>query len=177
MKDWKSIVRAVAPTLATALGSPVSGMATKLIVEGLLGKSEATDSELATALMDPDNLVKLKSIELDFEVKMKELDIDIAKISVDDRKSARALAENTSTRPQVVISTVFIVGFFAVLWVLFSGEVELTESMEKLAFLLLGVLSSGVTMVLKFWFGGSPNDSAQMQNIYNSIPSENLKRK
>ena len=176
MKNWKSIVKAVAPTLATALGGPLAGMATKAISEGILGSEGATDSDLATAFLDPDNLVKLKSIEKDFEVRMRELDIDIAALETKDRSSARELAKAKGIEPQVVLSSIFIGGFFVVLWVLFSGSVVLTDSMEKLAYLLLGVLSSGVTMVLKFWFGGSPHDAANMQNIYNSIPREQLKK-
>ena len=176
MSDWKSIVKVVAPTLATALGGPLAGMATKAISESILGVDNATDSDLATALLDPANLVKLKQTEKDFEVRMKELDIDIASLEVKDRSSARELAKAKGIEPQVVLSSIFIGGFFVVLWLLFSGTVVLTESMEKLAYLLLGVLSSGVTMVLKFWFGGSPHDGANMQNIYNSIPREQLKK-
>ena len=176
MSNWKSIVKAVAPTLATALGGPLAGMATKAISQSILGKDNATDSDLATAFLDPENLVKLKSVEKDFEIRMKELEVDISALEVKDRNSARDLAKQMGIEPQVVLSSIFIGGFFVVLWVLFSGSVVLTDSMEKLAYLLLGVLSSGVTMVLKFWFGGSPHDSANMQNIYNSIPREQLKK-
>ena len=176
MSDWKSIVKTVSPVLGAALGGPLGGMAGKLISEGLLGDSDAFSSDIYQALLDPENLVKLKSIEQEFEIKLNELDVDLAKIEQADRASARGLVESTGTAPQVVISSIFIAGFFVVLTVLFSGLVVLTDSMEKLAYLMLGVLASGVTMVLKFWFGGSPHDHEQMKNIYNSIPKEQLKK-
>jgi hypothetical protein len=36
--DWKKIVGAVAPTLATALGGPLAGMAAAAVSDALLGK-------------------------------------------------------------------------------------------------------------------------------------------
>jgi hypothetical protein len=176
VSNWKSIVKTVSPLLGAALGGPLGGMAGKLISEGILGDPAASSSDIYKALLDPENLVKLKSIEQEFELKLKELDVDLAKIGQADRESARGLAKSKGTGPQVIISSIFISGFFVVLAVLFSGLIVLTDSMENLAFLLLGVLASGVTMVLKFWFGGSPHDSEQMDNIYNSIPREQLKR-
>lgn len=176
VKNWKSIVSAVAPSLGAALGGPLGGMAGKLISNGLIGNPDAADSDIATALMDPDNLLKLKTIERDFELKLKELDINIEKLAVDDRKSARDLAKTMGIEPQVILSSVFIAGFFVTLYFIFGTSVAMDDKTENLAFMLLGVLSSGVTMVLKFWFGGSMHDGKNMENIYNSIPREQLKK-
>lgn len=49
--DWKEIVRAVAPTLATALGGPLAGVATSEISNAILGKSDGTEAELGDALV------------------------------------------------------------------------------------------------------------------------------
>ena len=176
MSGWKSVIASVAPTVATALGGPMAGLAIKSISNKILDKDDATTAEITAALQSPENLVKMKDLELDFKKQMKELDINLEKIGADDRNSARLLATNTGTTPQVVISTVFIGGFFGALWVLFSGQVELSDSMENLAFMLLGVLASGVTMILKFWFGGTPNDAENLKNSYNSIPRERIKQ-
>lgn len=176
MSNWKSILKQVAPTIATALGGPLAGLATKALGEGLLGDGKATDADIAKALIDPEGLLKLKSLESDFKVKMKELDVDVYRLAQKDRDSARNMAIATGNKPQVVISSIFIGGFFLVLWVLFGADIVMSESQEKLSYLLLGVLASGVTMVLKYWFGGSPHDLQQMTNVYNSIPKEQLKR-
>ena len=45
--DWKSIVKVVAPTIATGLGGPLAGLATKALSEVLLGKSDGTEDEVA----------------------------------------------------------------------------------------------------------------------------------
>lgn len=176
MKDWKKIVAAVSPMLGAALGGPLGGAAGKLISQGLLGEDNASGQDIAAALMEPDNLIKLKSIERDFEMRMKELDIDQSRIGAQDRDSARDLAKDTSILPQAILSTVFIVGFFGALWLVFAGNLQLDDRQASIAHVLLGVLTSGVILILKFWFGGSPNDARQMDNVYNSIPREQLKK-
>ena len=174
MKDWKKIIKGVAPTLATALGGPFAGMATKAIAEGLLGKSDGSDSDIYEALMNPENLHKLKKIEADFEVEMKKLDIDLERIAVDDRKSARVMATSTTLLPQVTLSAIFIGGFFALLWLLLMSNLDLNESIKGIAYTLLGVVGTNVTLAMKFWFGGSSTDQANFHNMHNSIPADKV---
>ena len=95
MSKWKKILKGVAPTLATALGGPLAGMATKVISEKLLGKDDGGDNEIYEALMNPEGLAKLKEIEADFKTKMKAMDVDLERMAVDDRKSARSVLQRT----------------------------------------------------------------------------------
>lgn len=175
MKNWKEIVKGVAPTLATALGGPLAGMATKLITGGLTNGS-SKDSDILESLMSPEGLAKLKEIEADFETEMKRLDVDVYALEVKDRDSARRLAIDTSLAPHAIITFVNTVGFFVVLWYLLFSGITLDESVKMAAAALLGVLGTNVTLSMKFWFGGSPQDSQNMQNIYNAIPREQLKK-
>jgi len=176
MKDWKAIIRGLAPSLATALGGPLAGIATKAISDGLLGKGDASDEEIYKSLMSPEGLAKLKDIENAFELKMKELDVDLERIAVDNTKNARQLAKDTSITPQVILSGVFISGFFLLLWMLLASSMELDDSMKMLVSGLIGVVGTNVTLIMKFWFGGSPNDHKHMENMYNSIPGERVKK-
>ena len=176
MKNWRRMVNVIAPTLAATLGGPLAGMAVRAVSQGLLGKGDATDSEIYEALLDPAAAGKLKEIEAKFNIEMKSLDVDLAKIEADDRDSARDFSENTSIAPQVIISTLFIVGFFAVLIIVFAGLVNLTGSAETIIVFMLGVLSSGVTMVIKFWFGGNVHESKQIDKMFDSIPRSSLKK-
>ena len=176
MSDWKSIVRQVAPTIATALGGPLAGLAAKTLGDGLLGDSRASESDISQALLDPDGLLKLKTLESEFKIKMRELDVNVYTLAQKDRESARSMAIATGNGPQVLISSIFIGGFFLILWILFVAEVTMTESQDRMAYTLLGILGSAVTMIIKFWFGGGPNDLHQMNNVYNSIPREQLKK-
>ena len=51
MKDWKKVLGGIAPTIATALGGPLAGTATKFLASSLLGKDEASESELEAAII------------------------------------------------------------------------------------------------------------------------------
>ena len=171
MKDWKKIVKTFAPSVATALGGPMAGVATKFVAGALLGNENATQSDLETAILSakPDTLAKLRNIDADFKIEMKRLDVDLERMAVDDRGNARELAKQ-DMRPQIWLSTIFVGGYFALLWVLFSGAVVIDDSIRDMSNILLGVLSAGIPMILRFWFGGSPHDREHMDRIYNSTP-------
>lgn len=168
-KNWKAIVKSVAPTIATALGGPFVGMATKAIGDAVLGDGAASEEQIESALLTPQALESLKSAERQFKAEMKRLDIDIEALAVDDRKNARDLAK-TNMMPQISLSALFVFGYFAVLWVLFSGTVTLAENMRDTANILLGVITAGIPMILRFWFGGSLHDREHIDKIYNSHP-------
>jgi primase-polymerase (primpol)-like protein len=85
LKKAKSILSVVAPNIGTALGGPIGGMAGRVVAKALLGKDEASDNEIFEAVekATPEQLVALKKADADFKVQMKQLDIDLAKISAD----------------------------------------------------------------------------------------------
>ena len=87
----KGILGAVAPTIATALGGPLAGVAVRQIGSALGLDDTATQDDVmqAVAKADPETLTKIKQVEADFKVKMKELDVSLAKLEVEDRSSAR----------------------------------------------------------------------------------------
>lgn len=157
--NWKTLVKTIAPTIGTALGGPVGGVATKFLADKFLGKPDASTQELEAAIIGatPEQLASLKKLDNDFKVQMQQLDIDVFKLEVDDRKSARELFK-TSIWPQVTLSACFVVGYFAVLWVLMTGDA--LSSMENQALFgvfttIIGVLTAAVPQILGFWFGSS----------------------
>ena len=91
MEQLLNLVRTVAPSIASAVGGPLAGMATKAISEALLGKPDGTEEELAQAAIKatPEQLLALKKAENDFALQMRELDIDLERIAGADRDSAR----------------------------------------------------------------------------------------
>lgn len=152
--NWKQFIGSVAPTLATALGGPMAGMATSAIAEALgVGNSEAEISKtLATA--NPEILVKLKEIDKEFDVKMKELDIDLEEIRYKDRDSARKLF-SVDKRPQIILSVLFILGYFVVFGVLLAGGIIIPDNLKEVIFVLVGLLSREIPTIMQFWFGSS----------------------
>jgi len=169
--SWKKIVAGIAPTLATALGGPFAGMAVKAIGNKLIGKENAQEAEVEAALLSatPDQLLKIKELDSEFALEMKRLDVDLEALAVSDRSSARELFR-VNIWPQITLSVLFIGGYFTILWALFGGTIMLDPSIRDMSNILLGVLTAGIPMILRFWFGGSPQDEAHMDRIYNSTP-------
>ena len=154
--SWEKIVANLAPAIATALGGPLAGTATKFIAPELLGNEAATEKDIEAFMSSasPEQLANLKRIDNDFAVKMAELDVDIFSFEIKDRDSARSLAK-VNMLPQIVLSALFILGYFAIVAVLFSGAVVIDESIRDMSNILLGVLTANIPAIMSFWFGSS----------------------
>ena len=92
MTDFVDILKTVAPGIATALGGPLAGLAVSAIGKAL-NLSDATQDTIKAAVAGatPEDMLKLKEAEQDFQVQMKKLDIDLVQIAAGDRDSARKM--------------------------------------------------------------------------------------
>lgn len=164
----KSIVKAVAPTLGTALGGPAGGMAAKIISEQILGKPDASEAEIEDFLLtaSPEQMLELKKLDAQFAVDMKKLDIDVFRIESDDKKSARAMF-GINIWPQISLTALFTVGYFVVLIVLLTGSVSIPADSQPVVNVVIGVLTAGMSTVLAFWFGSSVGSKEKNDMIGN----------
>ena len=53
---------------------------------------------------------------------------------------------------QVVLSTVFILGYFFLIYEFMRGRVKVPPDYKDMFMTLLGVLTAGVGVILSFWF-------------------------
>ena len=69
--DWKSTLSAIAPTIATALGGPLAGAATKFLASELLGDESASIESIESAILNasPEQLASIKKLDNDFKIK------------------------------------------------------------------------------------------------------------
>ena len=165
MSDWKDVISSVAPTIATALGGPLAGTAVKFLAGALLDDEDAQEDDVIAAVLSasPDKLLELKASEHDFKVKMKSLDIDVEKLSVENTKSAREMAK-VNMWPQICLSTLFVSGYFVIVYLLITTSQDLTNS----TMVIVGVITAAIPQILNFWFGssfGSKQKSEQINNI------------
>ena len=153
----------VAPTIATALGGPLAGLAVKTISEAMFGHSDANESEVSAALMSatPDQLQKLKETDATFKLKMKELDIDLERISAADRDSARNMQIHTNDWIPRVLAIMITVGFFGILvWMLLKG---MPPTGTEALLMMLGALGTAWTGVVNFYYGSSAGSKAKTE--------------
>lgn len=53
---------------------------------------------------------------------------------------------------QVILSAVFIIGYFFLLWRFLEGHVKVPSDYKDMFVTLIGVLTGGVGLILAFWF-------------------------
>lgn len=163
--DWKQTLAKLAPTIATALGGPLAGMAVGIATKaiGVDGGEDALEEAIASG--NPDVYLKLKEADSTLKVELKKLDISLEEIHAGDRSSARDMATKTTLAPQIILAVVFIAGFVAVLYSVFSGGAELTDTMKGVAMFLLGILSAGIGQIMNFFFGSSSGSKEKTQAL------------
>ena len=133
-------------------------MAAKYLTAKWLG-DDANESDLETAIVNakPEDLARIKEIDNEFKLEMKKLDIDLAKLSAENTKDARKLFA-INIWPQIIISAVFITGYFAVLIYILEkhdGLADMNQAMLGVVITIVGVLTAAVPQILNFWFGSS----------------------
>ena len=172
LKQFGPLLSSVAPTLATALGGPLAGLAVKSLSKALLGAEDFSEEAVidAMATASPEQLAAVKKIDADFKVQMKSLDIDLERIAVDDRKSARTMQTETKDWIPRALAISVTLGYFGIIaYVLVSG---LPMNGSEVLLMLLGTLSAGWTGVMAFYFGSSSGSQKKDAMIHNSIPRD-----
>lgn len=172
LKTFGPLLGSVAPTIATALGGPVAGMAVKAISGALFGHDNANQDDIMTALANPtgDQLAALKKIDADFAVQMKALDIDLQRIMAADRNSARDMQKETKDWIPRALAVGVTVGFFSIMiYMLIYG---LPTTGNEAILLLLGALQTAWGGIIAFYFGSSSGSQKKDQMIYHSKPLE-----
>jgi hypothetical protein len=151
----------VAPSIATALGGPLAGVAVKTLSSALFGHEEGTQDQLFEALSSagPEQLAAIKKIDADFKVQMKSLDIDLERISAGDRDSARQMQRDTKDWVPKVLAIVIMFGFFGILiWMLLNG---MPKTGTEALLMMLGALGTAWTGVVNFYYGSSAGSKAK----------------
>ncbi len=154
--NWKAIVGSVAPTLATALGGPLAGMAVKTIATQVLGKSDATENEVSVAMQnaDPQTLLKLKEVDLEFRKAMLDAGVKLEELAAADRANSRdrEIKTGDSWTPRVIAGVV-VIGWFLIQWFLLEHVVP--AEMIPIVMRTLGTLDMALGLVLGYYFGSS----------------------
>jgi hypothetical protein len=162
--DWKKIVKTVAPSIGTALGGPLAGMAVQAVSQAVLGKSDGSEDEIASGLQSAsqETLLALKKADQDFKIRMKELEIDLTRLDYDDVKDARAREVALKDKMPSALAIVLLLMFAAALGVLFW--VPIPEDNKSTVYMMLGSLGT-LTIAGCQYFHGTTRGSAQKNAI------------
>jgi hypothetical protein len=155
------ILKGVAPVLATAVAGPAGGAAVGWIASKL-GIPDDTIEGVTKALTgNPEMTIKLK-----------ELDLEYAKLEVQDRDSARqayaqvATSEHATNLDKVVVPVLAlgVVGLaFTLIGVLMF--VNTPTDQQQIIIFALGFITSAAGQVLSFYFGSSQGSKDKTEEI------------
>lgn len=161
MDTLLSILKGVAPVLATAVAGPAGGAAVGWIASKL-GIDDDTIEGVTEALTgNPEMTMKLK-----------ELDLEYAKLEVADRDSARkayaevATSANATDLEKMVVPVLAlgVVGLaFLLIAVLMFKNVPTDQ--QQIIIFALGFITSAAGQVLSFYFGSSQGSKDKTKEI------------
>lgn len=164
--SWKGILGAVAPAIATAFGGPLAGLATKSLADKLLGNPNASKEEVQAAVegLKPEDMVKLKEIDLEFRKSLTDAGIKLEEIAAADRDSARQreikTGDNWTPRGLAIL---VVGGWMTVQWFLLNHVID--DSMRELIARVLGTLDGALMLVLSYFFGSSSSSRVKDDTI------------
>ena len=147
----KNLVGTVAPTLGQALGGPMGGMAANMIADVLGCDTDAKSIQKAIDNATPEQMLELKKAETEFEIKMKELEVDVFKLEVADTQDARKTFSKDWTAR--IIGIAVVGGFMGYIFLVTIQPPE--QNSEALINLVLGYLGGLASAIISFYFGAS----------------------
>lgn len=166
----KQVLGVVAPGLATAVGGPLAGAATRAILSALGLDPESAPEVAAQAVKNatPEQLLALKQADQAFAVQMRQLDISVDKMSYDDTASARAREMAVRDVTPRAMGSVTLLAFFAATGAVLLGY---AHADTVLAGTLIGYMSAKAEQVLAYYFGSSAGSQSKDMLLYHSTPA------
>jgi hypothetical protein len=161
MDTLLSILKGVAPALATAVAGPAGGAAVGWIASKL-GIPDDTVEGVTKALTGNPELT----------MKLKELDLEYAKMDAQDRDSARKAYAAVATseyatkldKAVVPILALGVVGLaFSLIGILMF--VNTPQDQQQIIIFALGFITSAAGQVLSFYFGSSQGSKDKTEEI------------
>jgi hypothetical protein len=161
MDTLLSILKGVAPVLATAVAGPAGGAAVGWLADKL-GVDDATVEGVTAALTgNPDLTLKLKELDLEY-AKLDQMDRDSArKAYAEVATSANATKYEKAVAPTLALGTVGL----AFLFIGFLMWKDIPSDQQQIIIFALGFITSSAGQVLSFYFGSSQGSKDKTKEI------------
>lgn len=170
--NWKEILSGIAPTVATALGGPLAGLAVESLGRSL-GIEQPTIKKIEDAFtqgsLTAEQIMQAKQAETALKVRMRELDIAEEQLIGADRDSARNREIGVQDKTNRNLAYLVIGAFLALVGATLLGYAKV-ESV--LAGTLVGYLSAKAEQVLAYYFGSSKSSDRKTELLSQSTPGK-----
>lgn len=150
-KRLKGIVGALAPTIGSALGGPLGGVAMSAIAGALGVDANARAVNGAIQRATPEQLAEVQKAELAFQERMQELNVDVFRLETEDVKHARTFFAGDAT--QRAFGLLSLAGFLGYIFMVTIQPPDANSG--TIVSLVLGYLGGLVSGIASFYFGAS----------------------
>jgi hypothetical protein len=169
--NWLDTLKTLAPTVASALGGPLAGVAVTAIGE-LLGMSEPTQDKIKAAIengqLTGEQVAGIRQLELKLTAEEKERGFRYVELEFKDRDSARKFNTEGGIQGKLFALSLMLLALTLGVeaTVLFNGIPKSVQ--DIVAGRVLGLMDSVALMVLAYYYGTS-SGSARKTEILNGV--------
>ena len=153
--DW---LKQIAPTIATALGGPLAGMAVSAISKAVGVDEDKVQDLISSNKLNADQVAQLKMAEIELAKQAQELGLNFEKLAVEDRKSAREMQATTRSMMPPILACAVTIGFFSIVVMMFCNQID---SNNPAILMMLGSLGTAWTGIIAYYFGSSAGSQAK----------------
>jgi len=162
--EW---LKQLAPTIATALGGPLAGMAVSAVAKAIGCEPDEVQGIISSNKLTAEQVASIQLAELELKKQAQSMNLDFAKLTVEDRKSARDM--QIATKSMLVPSlAILIVSAFIGVVIATLGGFAVVDSV--LAGTLIGYLSAKAEQVVNFYFGSSAGSKEKTDLLAKAEP-------
>ena len=165
--DW---LKSIAPTIATAMGGPLAGMAVEAISKAIGVDPSEVQNTINSGKMTADQIASLQTAEIALKARAQEMGLDFEKFAVADRASARQMQMTTGSFVPPLLSVLVVVAWATIQYFLLTHVIDPT--MRELVARVLGTLDGALMLVLSFYFGSSAGSQAKDTMLHQSSPTK-----
>ncbi len=123
--DW---LKQIAPTIASALGGPLAGLAVSAISKAVGVDEKDVGDLIANNKLTAEQVAQVKLAEIELKRQENELGLNFESLAVDDRKSAREMQATTRSIVPPALAAIVTLGFFGILGGMLFGKVSTADN-------------------------------------------------
>lgn len=153
--DW---LKQIAPTIATAMGGPLAGMAVAAISKAIGVDPDKVGDLISGNKLSADQIAQVKIAEIELQRQAQELGLNFEKLEVEDRKSARDMQSITKSIMPPLLAGAVTIGFFSIMVMMFFNKID---SSNPAILMMLGSLGTAWTGIIAYYFGSSAGSQAK----------------
>lgn len=164
-------LKTLAPTVATALGGPLAGLAVEAVGKALgidAPTIQTVEAALSQGKLSGDQVLALKQAELAMQSHEADLGFKFSDLEVADRKDARAMQAATHSMVPAMLTLMLGLAFVGSLAALFMLTVPAAN--KDIVVYVVGQLATLFGAAVAFWIGTTRNSATKTDLLARASP-------